>query len=242
MTSGWSITPNGGKGLVKRAVARALDTLFPAYCLCCDEEGQWICRRCRAHLTRASMRDCPLCHVPSGNGFLCTACHDASGIDQIISVFHFKQKGVQEIVHALKYENIRDCAAWMGRCMAAAWELHGNGTPECCIPIPLHSSRLREREYNQALLLAQSAGHDLHMPVSENLLLRSRATHSQTHLSSEERQKNVSGCFCATTHVIPKSIVLIDDVFTTGATLVEAARTLRAHGAQSVSALVFAHD
>lgn len=233
---------SGNKGFVRRAVACALDILFPAYCLCCDEEGQWVCRRCRTHLTRALILDCPLCHAPSGNGFLCMACRAASGIDQIISVFHFKQKGVQEIVHALKYENIRSIAPWMGRCMAASWELHGSGTSECLIPIPLHSSRLREREYNQALLLAQSVGHELHMQVVENLLVRSRATQSQTHLSFEERQKNVSGCFSAASHEFPKSILLIDDVFTTGATLAEAARSLRAHGAQSVSALVFAHD
>lgn len=131
----------------------------------------------------------------------------------------------------------------MGRCMAAAWQLHGGEAPEILIPIPLHRSRLREREYNQAFLLAHHAGREIGIAVDENLLIRSRKTASQTGLTASEREANVRGCFSLAQAVLPyKHIVLVDDVFTTGATLREAAVVLKNAGAQSVSALAFAHD
>lgn len=144
-------------------------------------------------------------------------------------------------MHALKYENIRVVAAWMGRCMAAAWQLHGRMVPECLVPIPLHKSRMREREYNQAALLARAVGHELRIPVREELLFRSRNTRSQTHLSLHDRRENVRSCFSAVSGRMPSSILLVDDVFTTGATLTEATQALKKEGAQSISALVFAH-
>ena len=113
----------------------------------------------------------------------------------MMSVFQFNQKGIQNIVHALKYQNIRDVAPWMGRCMAASWQLHGAEIPECLIPIPLHRSRLKEREYNQATLLAQTIQGVLGVPVREDILIRSRKTATQTQLSSDDRRKNIEGCF-----------------------------------------------
>lgn len=243
MTFGLSTMRNGNSGLLSRLTVCALDALFPAYCLCCDGEGQWACARCRAHLKRASMTGCSFCGKPIGNGYTCVSCCQTAGICQIVSVFHFKQRGIQELVHALKYDNIRGVAPWMGRCMAAAWQLHGGEAPEILIPIPLHRSRLREREYNQAFLLAHHAGREIGIAVDENLLIRSRKTASQTGLTASEREANVRGCFSLAQAVLPyKHIVLVDDVFTTGATLREAAVVLKNAGAQSVSALAFAHD
>ena len=202
-----------------------------------------MCARCRAHLKRAIPALCPLCTVPIGNGFLCADCRTDSGIQQIVSVFHFKQKGIRELVHALKYENIRSVAPWMGRCMAAAWRLHGYGAHDIIMPIPLHASRLREREYNQALLLAGSIQRELGIGMQEDILARTKPTASQTELTSGERAKNVKGCFSLMVPEIShKNIVLVDDVFTTGATLREAAHTLHAGGAKNISALTFAHD
>ncbi len=101
---------------------------------------------------------------------------------------------------------------------------------------------MREREYNQAALLGKIIQEILGVPMQEQLLLRNRKTASQTKLSSEERKENVKGCFAVRTDcALPKSVLFIDDVCTTGVTLCEAARILKDHGVESVSALVFAH-
>ncbi|MEK7648798.1 MAG: phosphoribosyltransferase family protein [Patescibacteria group bacterium] len=126
--------------------------------------------------------------------------------------------------------------------MAAAWNLHGGEKPECLIPIPLHPARLREREFNQAELLGETIQCVLEVGLEKHILVRARKTASQTKLSSDERKKNIEGCFAiGAVSLMPKSVLLIDDVCTTGATLCEAARMLKCHGVESVSALVFAH-
>ncbi len=242
MISGLSTTQSGNNTILRRFTSFILDTVFPPYCLYCEKEGSWACTPCRTHFVRADTKYCPLCGSESGNGYVCDLCHTTSSIRQIVSVVRFGQKGVQNIVHALKYENIRGVAPWMGRCMAAVWDLRGSERPECIIPIPLHASRLYEREYNQAALLGKIIQEILEIPMQEQLLIRNRKTTSQTKLSSEERKENVKECFVVRNDcVLPKSVLLIDDVCTTGATVCEAARILKSHGVESVCALVFAH-
>lgn len=233
---------SGNRELLSRAWEYVLDTAFPPYCFCCEVEGMWLCARCRTHLRRTHQKNCPLCTARSANGYLCASCTHDKELRQIISVFHFKQKGIQELVHALKYENIHSAASWMGRCMAAAWRLNGCAIPDLIIPIPLHRSRLRERGYNQAALLARSLCSKLDVALSDDVLIRSRKTPSQTDLSLEERKENILGCFALAKPLAGLNILLVDDVFTTGATLCEAARILKKGGAQSINALVFAHD
>lgn len=226
----------------RRFTSFILDTVFPPYCLCCEEEGNWACTACRRHFRRANHVQCPFCGNEGGNGYVCNACYAGTGVRQVVSVFQFGQKGIQNMVHALKYENIRDIAPWMGKCMAAAWQLRGRECPECIIPIPLHPSRLREREYNQAALLGRTIHQILNVPMEERALIRTRKTASQTKLSSDERKANIRESFSVPHgYSLPTSALLIDDVCTTGATVCEAARTLRNHGVESVSALVFAH-
>ena len=97
------------------------------------------------------------------------------------------------------------------------------------VPMPLHLVRLWERGYNQSLILAELLGKNLNLPVDDSLLLRVRYTRSQTKLPAEERKKNVKGAFRCSSGVKGENLVLVDDVSTTGATLLEAARTLK-HG------------
>lgn len=105
--------------------------------------------------------------------------------------------------------------------------------PQALIPVPLHSSRLRSRGYNQALELAAYWGKCRDVPVRSSLLTRTRATHAQSSLPATARTANVDGAFKANTR-IPEHVALIDDVVTTGATTTEAAKALLAGGARRV--------
>jgi ComF family protein len=107
------------------------------------------------------------------------------------------------------------------------------------IPVPLGARRARERGYNQSERIAAALGRRLGLPVRTDLLRRTRETRTQTALTPEARRANLAGAF-AGEDARGLALVLVDDVFTTGATLVAAAETLRAAGAASVDGVTFA--
>jgi ComF family protein len=110
------------------------------------------------------------------------------------------------------------------------------------VPIPLHPVRLREREYNQSQILSAIVSEIIKKPVCTDLLLRRKNTKPQIELDEKKRIKNISGCFAVKNHgqVESKSILLIDDVLTTGITLSEAARTIKQFNPRRIWALTLA--
>ena len=109
------------------------------------------------------------------------------------------------------------------------------------VPVPLHATRLRERGYNQAALLARELAQRAELPVNERTLVRKRATAPQVELGARERRENMHDAFgCSDGALAEKRVLLIDDVCTTGATLEACAIALRESGAHSVQALTLA--
>jgi ComF family protein len=110
------------------------------------------------------------------------------------------------------------------------------------VPVPLHSSRLRTREFNQSLLLADRLGRHLQRPVSATDLIRSVVTEPQTSLTRSKRLRNLRRAFTVAnaTRFEGRRVVVVDDVFTTGTTLNECAKVLRSVGAASVTGLTLA--
>jgi ComF family protein len=151
--------------------------------------------------------------------------------------------GLRELIHLLKYEQLRPAAGVLGRMLAEAIEdlapSFGN-TPLLVVPVPLHPDKLRQRGFNQAELIARAA---LKLgPVRDRLLLngavlaRRRPTQSQTGLTRHQRRENLRGAFAVANPetVAGREILLLDDVFTTGTTVSECARILRRSGASKV--------
>jgi ComF family protein len=110
------------------------------------------------------------------------------------------------------------------------------------IPVPLHVKKLRERGFNQSLLLANALGTRHELPVNFSLLKRCKSTLTQTGLNKKAREENIKGAFIVTDKkkVAGNNIILIDDVYTTGATINECAQTLLKAGAQKVAVLTLA--
>ena len=108
------------------------------------------------------------------------------------------------------------------------------------IPLPLHGERLRERGFNQALELARPIARHLRCPIATTVCQRIRHTAAQADLPWKERAKNMRGAFHCSDDLSGQRILLVDDVMTTGATLDECARTLKLHGATSVTLAVVA--
>jgi len=151
--------------------------------------------------------------------------------------------GLRELIHLLKYDRVRSASSVLGRMLAEAitdLRPHFDPATSLLIPVPLHSSKLRSRGFNQSELIAGAAvkgNRDLHaIGFQPRLLQRVRPTESQTGLTREQRRANMRGAFSVTrpSDVHGRNVLLVDDVLTTGTTVGECARTLRRAGAAHV--------
>ena len=208
--------------VIRRLAEGALDLLYPRKCVGCGRSGAFLCDVCIAEAPRAA---------------------DATGVGLDLVLAPFQMQGAaQRAVHRLKYNGVRGLAPVMGIVMAQHLARHGV-SPDLIVPVPLHASRRRERGYNQTELLAGEAGSWLKAPVDAGLLERTERAGPQARAASrEERWANVAGAFRARREAIGKSIVIIDDVTTTGATLQACAAALRRAGARRVWGLTFARE
>jgi ComF family protein len=145
----------------------------------------------------------------------------------------------RDMVHRLKYRNMRCLAPAMGALMAEHVREHGISA-DVIASVPLHPRRLRDRGYNQAHLLAQAVAEGLGLPIATDALARVRPTPQQIAAGRPDRRANVANAFLAAPDVGGLRILLVDDVCTTGATLEACADALRAAGAAKVAGLVFA--
>jgi ComF family protein len=152
---------------------------------------------------------------------------------------------VRSALHQLKYSGERRLAQPLGFALAARWRIAGAGG-NLLVPVPVHAHRARQRGYDQAVLLAKETARELEMPWLA-ALARTRATAPQFELGRRARMSNVNGAFAvagpaAREAVVGSWIVLVDDVATTGSTLVACAEALYRAGAVAVSALTVARE
>lgn len=219
---------------------------LPAECLLClgpvpGREGQaLVCATCRRKWHPVAPPHCARCGetleggpVP---GHSCPG-DDWPGALGCVRSAAWLDAGARRAVHLLKYEGwwrIADDLA------AAMRPLHPLGPGAVLVPVPLGARRERERGYNQAERLAAALGRLAGLPVRPRLLSRSRETPTQTKLTPEARRANVHGAFRVREPLPAGRPVLVDDVYTTGATLAAAAEALAAAGATRVEAVTFA--
>jgi ComF family protein len=153
------------------------------------------------------------------------------------------------MIHLFKYNFIEDLKIPLGKIMLQACLDHRIPLPDVLIPVPLHTRKLRARGFNQAELLADFLGENLapgiNLPVLKDALKRQRFTPSQMKIKNyPARRKNVQSAFTVLkpAEIQRKNILLVDDVATTGATLLECARVLKVAGARKISAIVVARQ
>ena len=216
---------------IKRMLARMGtwidDLLFPenVLCLCCEHalgegDADGICAGCRGELARLAARQ----EEREAGGAQALP----EGIDALHAAFVY-EGAARRLVHRLKYESVRAVAVPLAMQMAFL----PSGEETCIVPVPTDPGRERLRGFNQSALLAEHIGRTLGMQV-ERALVRVETRRPQTGLSAAERRENLTGCMAASEAVNGKSILLVDDVVTTGATISEAARALRKAGAKRI--------
>jgi len=143
----------------------------------------------------------------------------------------------------MKYQRVYGLVRPLGDLLRQHFSAHwGESLPEALVPVPLHRSRLRSREFDQALALARHVSQSVAIPLWADVLIRHRPTLSQVGLSATERRRNIRGAFTVQKpQCCPgKALLLIDDVYTTGATVQECARLLRQAGAARVDVYTLA--
>jgi ComF family protein len=224
------------------ALAGAERWLLPPACLLCEapvpprQGDALICELCRSRWIPVTSPLCPRCGQPAFDGLECRLCAGwPEGLERVRSAVWLRGSA-REAVHRLKYEGWWRVAETLAEAMRRLEPLTGR---VCLIPVPLGARRLRERGYNQSERIAAALGALTGLPVVADLLRRPRDTRTQTALTPEARLANVAGAFEAR-GVRGRACVLVDDVFTTGATLAEAAAALRLAGADRVEAVTFA--
>ncbi len=208
---------------------QALDLLFPPRCVGCGRGGHWFCPACVAAIVPA----------PAGD----------VGLEPLAGlwVMGLYEDPLRVAIQALKYEGRRQVAGPLGRLLAATYQqqMQRNAPAQfdTLLPVPLHPRRQAERGYNQAALLARRLAREAGLSLREDVLRRSRQTPPQVGLDRARRRANVAGAFtCPPGHpaLAGKTLLLVDDVCTTGATLAACAEALRAAGARDVWALTLA--
>ena len=216
-------------------LAALADLFYPQCCVGCERRSSDVlCLACFEALPRVDGPVCGRCGLPTA--FATPVCQECKYVD-----FGFgsakaplRYEGVgKSIVHALKYRGQRQV---VGK-LAAPLMLRaiGGGPFEAVVPVPLHRSRKRKRGFNQAELLARGVAEKITATVSDTLEVV-RSTRDQVELSAAQRRANVAGAYRAKSPLRGR-VLLIDDVFTTGATMSACATALMTAGAQEVQAL-----
>lgn len=216
--------------------------LFPVECVQCGKEGDWWCVDCLEKNIFAPVLRCPGCGRIN-QGECCPSCRESCSLDGASAYFDYDDiQPAAKLIREFKYSYARD--------VVCVWEkiINKSAMPtpvfsvDAVIPVPLHPRRERGRGYNQAEILARIYARAINREslLRADILTRIRETSQQATLSREERIKNVAGAFVLLEKSIPENIVLVDDVFTTGATLNECARVLKTGGVKNVWAITLA--
>lgn len=209
--------------MLRRAWRSFVDCLFPVYCVECEREGEWWCRECRpVKLVKPNFF---VTDPPLNGAFFIFRYHHNNAVSRLIQQFKYQQG------HAMS-ELWRDTVP-----LSIPIEIRDAEV----VPVPLFSHRARERGYNQAEIIADSLATQWNLKLDKKLLERVRATKQQAKLSKIERQENVQAAFgVGSGDRVPECVLLVDDVYTTGATMTECARVLKEAGAKRVFGYVLA--
>jgi ComF family protein len=239
-----------GIEFARRCGAAALSLCYPPHCAMCEADtapSVHLCATCAERVRKLEPPFCQRCSQPFDGAitgeFTCSNCADRRFHFTCAATAYLARGVVREFIHRFKYDRHFHLRHTLADWMAAGLEDERlRAAPyDAFVPVPLHSARQREREFNQAEVLARLLAQRTGTPFL-HCLRRTRYTTTQTRLDRDTRMENLRGAFRVRhpAHVIGRHLILIDDVFTTGSTVEECSRVLCAAGAASVRVLTVA--
>lgn len=232
-----------------KLVGRFLDILLPVECLGCGQADQWLCPNCLAKIKFQKIDQCLVCKKTTYLGQTHQGCREKTWLDGVVIAADWEDPLLQDAIHKYKYKFVTDLAEPLAQILVKkitepGWAQLFKGKNIMLVPVPLHQRRWRWRGFNQAELLAEKIGNKFNWPVMGSLMFRRRYTRPQAKLKKEEREKNLVGVFGVGTRVSgelkDRTIILVDDVITTGTTVNECAKILKENGAKEVWGIALA--
>lgn len=207
--------------ILQRGIEWVIDLLFPIWCIVCGREGEWWCPSCIKKTYQP-------------------VCFQAESLVSVTALFVYHETApIGKMVQQYKYHHAHATRSLWDRVVWLPDELTHN---VILIPVPLFAKRERERGFNQAHILTEALSKKYHLPIMTNLE-RIRATKQQAKLKRTERLENMVGAFAWVGDApVPPVVILVDDVYTTGATMRNCAEILYKNGATAVHGFVLARD
>lgn len=231
-----------------------LELLYPRKCIFCTstikmnsyrdikehKKGEYLCEKCKRKLKDKYIEE-PYClkcgkQLENMEQEYCGDCQTHSHIyDRGLAVFKYHDD-VKKSIYRFKYKGIKIYGEFYGEQMAEKYEdIIKNWNPDVIVPVPIHKSRMRKRGYNQSQIIGKALSERLKIPIDENVLFREKKTQPQKKLSKNNRKKNVENAFKVSKNVVKyKQIILVDDIYTTGATIDACTYVLKQAGVQKV--------
>jgi ComF family protein len=219
-----------------------LDLIFPPRCTFCDSFSRDpICSKCKDSVRFISPPFCNICGIPfrseAVSNHTCGECMKKRRYFSWARGVLVYNDVSANAIQRFKYGRDTTYSKALGSIISSYPDLEGF---DVIIPVPLHVRRLRERGFNQSLLLAKEVGKRCRIPVDPFALKRIRWTEPQVNLSGKDRKINVKGAFKVHGDLKGKRVLLVDDVYTTGATVGECSKVLKKSGAKDVCILTLA--
>jgi len=220
----------------RKIVDDFINLIYPRYCLCCGRAlvtgEEYICTHCMFNMPKTNF------HLNRDNTLL----RKFWGLIELryaLAYFKFIKSGlVQRLLHHLKYENYPELGYMIGNIYGSELNAHGlSANLDLVIPVPLHTTKLRRRGYNQSEPFAQGLSESMGLVMGTEIVCRVVKTATQTHRTKHQRWKNVQGVFRVEQPKLieNKRILLVDDIVTTGATLESCASELISAGCKEIS-------
>lgn len=222
---------------------KLIDLIFPKQCLGCLKWGQYICEDCRRSLRATSIQRCIVCQKPSLYGYTHPKCQTKYVPERLITVFDYSNPFFTKIINTAKLGLISELFNELTALAMESMEIRNPQLRKFTLcSIPIHKYRELYRGFNQSLIIANAFSERFNLPM-DNLLKKSKLTKQQKSLSKSLRQKNlIDSFFAPNKQSLPTHVLLVDDVTTTGTTLMEATRTIKKCGVSIVWCIAIAQD
>ncbi len=222
-----------------------LNLLYPSTCPVCGNDSDShrhnpLCVACWKGIERYSGPACLTCGLPivSEYATYCESCMKAPPPFSKIVYYGIYAGALRKAIHLLKFKGIKRLA----RPIAELLSELPIPDADVIVPVPLHSKKLKEREFNQTALIGRHLSRQTGIPLLHEILKKDKATLPQTDVTGKERLKNVKNTFTAGKSVIGLRLILVDDVITTGATVYECSRVLKKEGASLITVVALARS
>lgn len=209
-----------------------LDLVFPKKCVGCRRVGLYICADCMEKIEFVDKPVCPVCQRQAIGGKTHPGCFGKYRLDGLIVAAKYRGP-VKTAIQKVKYKWVYDIEKILVDLVAKQLWKFDFPQNSILVPVPLHAKRKRWRGFNQSEILAKTLAKKFKVKYGD-FLIRKIETKTQVGLTREERKKNIKDAFVVTTSVSGKNIILVDDVYTSGATMGECAKVLKKAGARSV--------